>query len=161
MKGSIRFDNEINVEVTVDPSRDEGAKLLSAVNLIDGQELSPGGGGERALNPVNITWVDLPETFNDSKQIMAYVETKTADGYEEGDFNSTQFFIIQWDDEWVYSGKIIAYSSKAEIGEYAVVMPQNYLPKYKIVVKSGDADDSNPGWVEVYGDCTLSIEAVE
>ena len=45
MKGSIRFNNEINVEVAVDPSQDEGAKLLSAVNLVDGQELSPGGGG--------------------------------------------------------------------------------------------------------------------
>ena len=44
MKGSIRFDNEINVEVAVDPSQDEGAKLLSAVNLVDGQELGSGGG---------------------------------------------------------------------------------------------------------------------
>lgn len=43
MKGSIRFDNEINVEVAVDPSQDEGAKLLSAVNLVDGQELGSGG----------------------------------------------------------------------------------------------------------------------
>lgn len=45
MKGSIRFDNEINVEVAVDPSQDEGAKLLSAINLVDGQELGSGGGG--------------------------------------------------------------------------------------------------------------------
>ena len=44
MKGSIRFDNEINVEVAVDPSQDEGAKLLSAVNLVDGQKLGSGGG---------------------------------------------------------------------------------------------------------------------
>ena len=46
MKGSIRFDNEINVEVAVDPSQDEGAKLLSAVNLVDGQELGIGGGAD-------------------------------------------------------------------------------------------------------------------
>lgn len=45
MKGSIRFNKEINVEVAVDPSQNEGAKLLSAVNLVDGQELGPGGGG--------------------------------------------------------------------------------------------------------------------
>lgn len=42
MKGSIRFDNDINIEVDVDKSAEEGAKLTSAVNLVDGQEL----GGE-------------------------------------------------------------------------------------------------------------------
>lgn len=42
-KGSIRFDSGINVEVAVDPSQAEGAKLLNAVNLADGQELSGGG----------------------------------------------------------------------------------------------------------------------
>lgn len=42
-KGSIRFDNGINVEVAVDPSQAVGAKLLNAVNLADGQELSGGG----------------------------------------------------------------------------------------------------------------------
>ncbi|MBO7093589.1 MAG: hypothetical protein J6W33_01610 [Spirochaetia bacterium] len=39
MKGSIRFDNDINIEVDVDKSAEEGAKLTSAVNLVDGQEL--------------------------------------------------------------------------------------------------------------------------
>ena len=45
-KGSIRFDNEINVEVAVDPTQAAGSKLLSAVNLVDGQELGIGGGSE-------------------------------------------------------------------------------------------------------------------
>ena len=157
MKGSIRFDNEINVEVAVDPSQDEGAKLLSAVNLVDGQEL--GSGGERTLKVANITWVDLPETFDSYEPIVGHIKIKTANGYEDSDIITTSE-IIAWDDEWFYAHKIIVYSSKAEIGEYALVIPQNYLPNYKIVVKSGDADDSNPIWVEVYGDCTLSIEAV-
>lgn len=64
MKGSIRFDNEINVEVAVDPSQDEGAKLLSAVNLVDGQELSPGGGGVSGL----VTYtedVGIDKTYNE------------------------------------------------------------------------------------------------
>ena len=43
-KGSIRFDDLINVEVAVDPTQGEGAKLLSAVNLVDGQSLGGGGG---------------------------------------------------------------------------------------------------------------------
>lgn len=60
MKGSIRFDNEINVEVEVDPSQDEGARLLSAVNLVDGQELGIGGGS------------DLPEvTSADEGKVLA------------------------------------------------------------------------------------------
>lgn len=54
MKGSIRFDNEINVEVEVDPSQAEGARLLSAVNLVDGQELGSGGGGGGDFSYANV-----------------------------------------------------------------------------------------------------------
>lgn len=54
-KGSIRFDNEINVEVEVDPSQEEGARLLSAVNLVDGQELGGGGGGDFSTAIVRIS----------------------------------------------------------------------------------------------------------
>ena len=43
-KGSIRFDDLINVEVAVDPTQAAGSKLLSAVNLVDGQSLGGGGG---------------------------------------------------------------------------------------------------------------------
>lgn len=42
-KGSIRFNNDINIEVDVDPAADEGARLSSAKNLVDGQELGVGG----------------------------------------------------------------------------------------------------------------------
>lgn len=67
MKGSIRFDNDINIEVDVDKSAAEGAKLTSAVNLVDGQELGGGGGGDFStcqgtinnITPNNIT-IDNP-----------------------------------------------------------------------------------------------------
>ncbi len=60
MKGSIRFNNDINVEVDVDPSAEEGARLSSAVNLVDGQELGVGGGS------------DLPEvTSADEGKVLA------------------------------------------------------------------------------------------
>lgn len=49
MKGSIRFDNDINIEVDVDKSAEEGAKLISAVNLVDGQELGGGGGNYKEV----------------------------------------------------------------------------------------------------------------
>lgn len=54
-KGSIRFDDLINVEVAVDPTQAAGAKLLSAVNLVDGQSLGGGGGGDFDLFTVNMT----------------------------------------------------------------------------------------------------------
>lgn len=76
MKGSIRFDNEINVEVAVDPSQDERAKLLSAVNLVDGQELSPGGGGgggssvlflkEDENRSIGVSYNDLKDALDDN-----------------------------------------------------------------------------------------------
>ena len=39
MDGSIRFNNDINVEVAVDPTAAEGARLTGAKNQVDGQEL--------------------------------------------------------------------------------------------------------------------------
>ena len=42
MKGSILFNPDINIEVDVDPAAEEGARLISAKNLVDGQEA---GGG--------------------------------------------------------------------------------------------------------------------
>lgn len=54
MKGSIRFNNDINVEVDVDPAAEEGARLSSAVNLVDGQELGVGGGSDLpVVSPVD------------------------------------------------------------------------------------------------------------
>lgn len=49
MKGSIRFDNDINIEVDVDKSAEEGAKLTSAVNLVDGQEIGGAGGNYKEV----------------------------------------------------------------------------------------------------------------
>ena len=54
-KGSIRFDDLINVEVAVDPTQGEGAKLLSAVNLVDGQSLGGGGSSDFYLVDISLT----------------------------------------------------------------------------------------------------------
>ena len=57
MKGSILFNPDINIEVDVDPSAEEGARLVSAKNLVDGQEA--GGGGEP--ENVNVTFINTLE----------------------------------------------------------------------------------------------------
>lgn len=53
MKGSILFNKDINIEVDVDPSAEEGARLISAKNLVDGQEA--GGGGDSDFTIANVT----------------------------------------------------------------------------------------------------------
>lgn len=59
MKGSILFNKDINIEVDVDPAAEEGARLSSAKNLVDGQELGVGGS-------------DLPEvTVADEGKVLA------------------------------------------------------------------------------------------
>ena len=94
MKGSIRFDNEINVEVAVDPSQDEGAKLLSAVNLVDGQRLSPGGGGSDTVivtetdGTLDITPNQLKAALAEGKRVGMYFED-AEEGIYEQDFIST------------------------------------------------------------------------
>lgn len=55
MKGSILFNKDINIEVDVDPSAEEGARLISAKNLVDGQEAGGGGGGDFSTAEVTIT----------------------------------------------------------------------------------------------------------
>ena len=42
MDGSIRFNDDINIEIAVDPTAEEGARLTGAKNLVDGQELGAG-----------------------------------------------------------------------------------------------------------------------
>lgn len=49
MNGSILFNPDINIEVDVDPSAEEGARLVSAKNLVDGQELGIGGGEDERI----------------------------------------------------------------------------------------------------------------
>ena len=120
------------------------------------------GGGGRGANPVNITWVNLPETFSNYGTIALFLTIRNDEiesGYELAD-SDTASPIIVWDDEWFPSNIAMAYNSKAENGEYCFAAPQNYRPTHKIVVVSGDADDSNSEWLEVFGDCTLTIEAV-
>lgn len=64
MNGSIRFNPDINIEVSVDPAAEEGARLLSAKNLVDGQEAGGGGGGASGL----VTYtedVGIDKTYNE------------------------------------------------------------------------------------------------
>ena len=42
MDGSIRFNDDINIEIAVDLTAEEGARLTGAKNLVDGQELGAG-----------------------------------------------------------------------------------------------------------------------
>lgn len=94
MKGSIRFNNDINVEVSVDPSAESGAKLESAKNLVDGQELGTGGGAE----PIIINAIDNGTTAFEA------VDSPSIDTLIEA-FNSGAFIYIN-----VFNGDVLELS---------------------------------------------------
>lgn len=82
MKGSILFNKDINIEVDVDPSAEEGARLTSAKNLVDGQELGSGGGGDFSTAEVSIN-----NTTNDTVgSLMPNTITEEDNEYCAGDF---------------------------------------------------------------------------
>lgn len=84
MNGSILFNPDINIEVDVDPSAEEGSRLISAKNLVDGQELGTGGGS------------DLPEvTSADEGKVLAV----NASGEWAAEYN---VIIINDITEWTY-----------------------------------------------------------
>lgn len=84
-KGSIRFDNGANIEVEVDKSAAEGAKLLSAVNLVDGQALGVGGS-------------DLPEvTAEDNGKVLTVVDGEWAAAQSGGTYDAYDIVISQVD----------------------------------------------------------------
>lgn len=99
MKGSIRFDNEINVEVDVDPSAASGSRLTSCKNLIDGQELGGGGGGSSDFgiaevkiinNKANdVSCSNCPHAYPDDKEIAGGFSIE-ANG--EATFNIITYF---------------------------------------------------------------------
>lgn len=139
---------------------DDDGVAVSLKNQDTDTEYIGGGGGERGANPVNLTWVDLPDSFDIETPLFSAIKIKAEEGYEDADLD-TNTSVGGWDGEWMLTPQILAYPTKAEVGEYAFVISQAYIPAYRIVVKSGDADDSDLDWLEVYGDCTLSIEAIE
>ena len=80
MKGSIRFDNEINVEVDVDPTAAEGAKLTSAVNLVDGQVLGSGGDVQFAEVVINSSEEGVSLLFSWLSDEYGYIMAQDAIG---------------------------------------------------------------------------------
>ena len=118
MKGSILFNPDINIEVDVDPSAEEGARLVSAKNLVDGQEA--GGGGtfytvsNSADSTTNIAIIisvvasapnDAPAAIElragmsisipDNYYYYVYKQNTTAEGsVEEVEFDGAQYYLI-------------------------------------------------------------------
>ncbi len=86
MKGSILFNKDINIEVDVDPSAEEGARLISAKNLVDGQEAGGGGGGIATVTLVNNTGDGLPDwqwcLYLDELECSSVVDTSSSGTYK-------------------------------------------------------------------------------
>lgn len=114
-------------------------------------------GGEFKI--ANITWVDLPETFEDSDPRPGLLLIKTADGFEDyNDIIALSEILLAWEDEWICSPKTIVTTKHPEnVGDIAVWL-QPYPDTYDFSVVSGDAFIWNRG-VILYGDCTLTISA--
>ena len=68
MKGSIRFNNDINVEVDVDPTAAEGSRLTGAKNLVDGQELGTGGDVDYGL--IRYSDDSINKNYNELKAML-------------------------------------------------------------------------------------------
>lgn len=114
-----------------------------------------GGGGEFKI--ANITWENLPETFEDYDPRSGGLLIKTADGFEDyNDIFALSEILLAWEDEWSCSPKAIVTTKQPEnIGDIAVWL-QPYPDTYDFSVVSGDAFIWNRG-VILYGDCTLTI----
>lgn len=126
-KGSIRFDDLINVEVAVDPTQAAGAKLLSAVNLVDGQSLGGGGGGD--FSTAEITYTGLTSSLyvvgispDDGSSCVTAMLT-----------NGTKTVIL-------YKGK--AYVDVSDLGEDAYTI-------------SGDAEFDGDDGLLISGNCSI------
>lgn len=122
------------------------------------QGIAGGGGGSSGeFKIANITWVDLPETFEDYDPRPGVLLIKTADGFEDyNDIIGLSEILLAWEDEWICSPKAIVTTKQPEnVGDIAVWL-QPYPDTYDFSVVSGDAFISNRG-VILYGDCTLTI----
>ena len=120
---------------------------------INGEE-PQSGGGEFKL--ANITWTNLPETFDDYDARAGVLMTKTADGFEDYlDVYEFSEIIIVWDDTWDTPQKAVVTTKQPEnVGDIAVYLTP--YPGHDFSVVSGDAFIWNRG-VVLYGDCTLTI----
>lgn len=120
---------------------------------INGEEAG-GGGGEFKL--ANITWVNMPETFDESDPRSGLLCVKTEEGFEDY-FDVTDFIQtpIMWDDKWYISPQTVVATKRPEnVGDLAVwILPYE---NHNFSVVSGDAFIWNR-CVILYGDCTLTI----
>lgn len=167
MKGSIRFDNEINVEVAVDPSQDEGAKLLSAVNLVDGQELSPGGGGSNI--PTHNIKIEAYDTG--ANELVDYTILEIAYFYTDRQSGGLNGFAYSFGgmapEDHIYKAPVIGdhilFEGEKDIigmgdGERAWV-PDPDADLIKSV--TGSAVKDGPNSVTITGDCTITINVIQ
>lgn len=128
------------------------AKVVEGINAMAG-----GGGSSGEFKIANITWENLPETFEDYDPRSGCMLIKTADGFEDyNDIHAFSEILLCWEDEWVCSPKAIVTTKQPEnVGDLAVWL-QPYPDTYDFSVVSGDAFIWNRG-VILYGDCTLTI----
>ena len=166
MKGSIRFDNEINVEVEVDPSQDEGAKLLSAINLVDGQELGSGGGSNIHAFNIKIEAYDtgadelVDYTFLD----IAYFDT---DEHPVGINGLDYSFNGMAPEDHIYKAPVIGDNILfgGERDFISVGDGRNsWIPDPDAVLiksVSGSATKDSDNQVTITGDCTITINVIK
>ena len=167
MKGSIRFNNEINVEVAVDPSRDEGAKLLSAVNLIDGQELGSGGGSNIPTHNIKIEVYDTGanELVDYRFLHIAHFDTDRQSG---GVYGFAYSFSGMAPEDHIYKAQVIGDRILFE-GERDFISVGDddenvWLPDPDaelIRSVSGSATKDTDNQVTITGDCTITINVIQ
>lgn len=134
MKGSILFNSDINIEVDVDPSAEEGARLVSAKNLVDGQELGGGGGDDFSIVEVTINisnesaYADVSAAILESNQSASIAHCVNATNVVE----------------------ILLYKGAALIN----------IDCDEITSHSGDAEASGIDWI-ITGDATFNVVGIE
>lgn len=159
--GLFRFDKDSNLQLGYDS---ENKELTGATNTdSEGNVtdlLSGGGGAGGEFKIANITWENLPETFDNYDTKSAVLWVKTEDGFDDypGVMEFAELLLV-WDDEWFKSSKAIVTTKQPEnVGDPAIWL-QPYT-NYDFSVVSGDAFTWERG-VILYGDCTLTISSAE
>lgn len=155
MKGSILFNKDINIEVDVDPSAEEGARLISAKNLVDGQEAG-GGGGDFTTAKVTFVINNVTVTDYSFKTVIRWPDPEHANMYEyrPQPQPSNTFDLLLYEGRG-YISEIFAENSVATY--YAWDHSAESINSI-----TGDAEyDSESGNIIINGDCTINVDVVE